>query len=321
MFHATFEKLWTGETRLDFLDNEATKAIKTRGYSSAAQVPSDLANSKWFLAINDIAYSYCPTNRYLFFRKVEGKRPAPTWESFKGRIIDELIPEIYKKVYEYSTKTSLRNFKIIEEIKTPFNEFIQKCKSDLKADTLLFPPSTPDVEKFFADLSRLGYYEAEIASALLNFRVSNIYDMNVDTEFKLLFPFDFKLKICAPILGVSGSAELDFLIRKSILGEIKSNEWYEFYNVGLAGYALALEADRKRDLNLGIILCPMFVSDRTVPMYYSNAGIRIISEPWRKMFLVNRNSRIELVKNAKDPGTPENDIKCKACGFFKACWP
>jgi CRISPR-associated protein Csa1 len=321
MFHVTFETLWTGAPHLSFLNDEATKAIRTRGYSSAAQVPSDLANPKWFLAINDIAYSYCPTNRYLFFRKVESKRPLPTWESYKGRILDELIPEIYKKVNDYSISTPLRNFKIIEQVKAPIHENIEKSKSDLKTDEFLVSPSGTDVDNFFADVLRIADYETEMAGTLLNFRVSNVYDINLRAEFSVLFPFDFKLKICASILGISGSAEMDFLIRKSIVGEIKSNEWYEFYNIGLAGYALAFEADRKTDLNLGVVLCPMFTPERTIPMYYSNSIIKIVSEPWRKMFLWNRNSRIELVKNGRDPGKPANDTKCKGCGFYKECWP
>lgn len=321
MFHATFETLWIGETHLDFLNGEAKKAIQTRGYSSAAQVPSDLANPKWFLAINDIAYAYCPTNRYLFFRKVESKSPLPTWESYKGKIIDELIPEIYKQVNAYSISTSLKNFKISEQTKISLGERIQKSRSDIKTDQFLVPPSGTDVDNFFADILRLADYETGLASAFLNFRISNVHDINLPAEFSVLFPFDFKLKICAPILGVSGSAEVDFLIRKSIVGEIKSNEWCEFYNIGLAGYALAFEADRKTDLNLGVVLCPTFTPDRTVPMYHSNSNIRIISEPWRKMFLLNRNSRIELVKNGKDPGQPADKVGCKGCGFYKECWP
>jgi len=305
---------------IDFLNKEASEGIKTRGYSSSAQIPSDLANPKWFLAVNDIAYSYCPTNRYLYLRKVEDKRPKQTWESYKGKILDELIPEIYKRVHEYSTATALRNLNINEDVRKLLNEIVESYKSNLKPDQLLVVPSETDVDQFFNDLIRLSTYEIGIASSFLNFRVSNLYDINVASEFNVLFPFDFKLKISAPSLGIAGSAEVDFLIRKSIVGEIKSTEWFEFYNIGLAGYALALEADRKMDINLGAVLCPIFTRERTVPIFHSNSNIKIISESWRTMFLLNRNSRIEIVKNGKDPGRPKTNAKCNGCGFQQVCW-
>jgi len=320
MFHVTFERLWAGESHLSVLDEQAKKGIRTRGYGLAAKVPADLANPEWFLAVNDIAYSYCPTSRYLYFRKKEGKRPAPTWESYKGRIVDKLIPEIYRKTYEYSISTSLRNLRIVEKVQESLREVIDDYKSGFVADSLLNPPLQSDVDQFFDDILKLIDHETSMASVLLNYRVSNVYDVNMETEFKILFPFDFKLKISSPFLGISGSAEVDFLLKGSILGEIKSTKWFEFYNVGLAGYALAYEDDRKKDVNLGVVVCPVFLQERNIPMYSNRANIRIVTESWRKIFLVNRNARMGLIKRGEDPGRAEDATKCLGCGFHTECW-
>ena len=91
MFHATYEYLWAGTEKLNKLNEEANKNIKTRGYSLISRVPADFSNPKWHLAVNDIAYTYCPTNRYLYL-KSQNKKPKPTWASFKGRILDKLLP-------------------------------------------------------------------------------------------------------------------------------------------------------------------------------------------------------------------------------------
>jgi len=320
MFHVKYEQLWAGDEFLSRLEEKAKAEIRTRGYGSAARVDSDLSNPEWFLAINDIAYSYCPTNRYLYFRKIEGKRPVPTWESYKGRVLDELLPEIYRRTLDYSVKTSLRNLRIAEEVQRSLLETIDTYKTDLGSDSLLNPPSSDEVDEFFDGLQKLCTYEAAMAGALLDYRISNLYDINVETEFRMLFPFDFKLKISSPSLGISGSAEVDFLLRESILGEIKSSKWYEFYNVGLAGYALAYEADRKKDVNLGVVVCPLFRRDRNIPIYKNLANIKIIAEPWRRMFLSKRNRRIELIKKGEDPNKPDDSSDCVGCGFYKECW-
>ena len=320
MFHVKYEQLWAGDEFLSRLEEQANVEIRTRGYGTAAKVPPELSNPDWFLAINDIAYSYCPTNRYLYFRKIECKRPGPTWESYKGRVLDELIPEIYSRTLDYLVNTSLKDLSITEEVQGSLLKIVAGYKKELDRDSLLNPPSPKAVEEFFDGLQKLCAYEAAMAGALLNYRISNLYDINVKAEFRILFPFDFKLKISSPRLGISGSAEVDFLLRESILGEIKSSKWYEFYNVGLAGYAMAYENDRKKDVNLGVVVCPLFRRDRNIPIYNNLANIKIVAEPWRKMFLFNRNTRIELIKKEEDPGRPDDSSDCVGCGFYQECW-
>jgi CRISPR-associated protein Csa1 len=322
MFHVSFGEFWCGKDYFNNLNEMAKTEITTRGYHSKNNVPPELADPKWFLPLSDIAYSYCPTNRYLYLKKVENKRPASTWSSCKGRIIDDLIPRIFAELQKCSIGHSLDydSFRFNNECKAIFEKIVTEYKSNVTPDDMIDKPVPKDIDTFFEDLMKLTTYETLLATAFLNYRISNLYDINVESEFKVLFPFDFKLKIKAPMLGISGSAEVDFLLRESILGEVKSIERFDFYNVGLAGYALAYEADRKTDVNLGVIVCPVFSEDRVVPLFNNLADIKIVSEVWRKMFIKNRNARIELIKNKTDPGAPPDNSKCIGCGFFEECW-
>ncbi|GAH70466.1 unnamed protein product, partial [marine sediment metagenome] len=237
------------------------------------------------MAISDIAYSYCPTNRYLYYKKVEKKRPALTLASFKGRTIDEFIQEIYQKIYDYSVGINLRNFNLLDDVRKTLNTRVDELEGAFDYDKFPVTPIKRDVDEFFENLKKLVYHETLCASSLISHRVSNLYDINLETEMRILFPFDFKLKITAPTLGVSGSAAIDFLIRQSIIGEIKSEQWHKFYNLGLAGYALAYEADRMENVNLGVVVCPTFYNNRHIPIYRNRTNIRVIIEAWRLMFL------------------------------------
>jgi CRISPR-associated protein Csa1 len=302
------------------LNEEANNIIKSRGYNDSVKVPSELSNPEWFLSVSDIAYSYCPTNRYIYLKKIDNKRPHPTWNSYIGKIIDDLLPDIYNKVFEYSNSKKPKDFNIYNDLFTFFSSEMSKYKDSIKPESFLFTPESSDIDDLFNDLSKLISYEIIIASIFLNHRISNNYDINLSTEVKILFPFDFKLKINALRLGISESAEIDFIYKQSLLGEIKSINWNDFYNVGLAGYALAYEEDRHDDINIGVVMCPLFLKDRHVPMYKNYSNLTVINEVWRKTFLTNRNNRIKIVRDKIDPGRPENNSLCKTCGYYKECW-
>lgn len=321
MFHTAFEYLWMGESKLRSLNDEAENHIKTRGFSANAKIPPELSNQDWFLAVNDVAYDYCPTNRYLYLKKVEKRCLSQTWRRSKGYVIDQLIPELFNKVKEYITSTNLRSIELPSGLVNELQKTISEMKRVFDPNGLADPPQQNEIDNFFDTICKLAKHEALMASSFLSHRISNVYGLNIETEFKILFPFDFKLKMAAPELGIFPDAEIDFVLAQSILGEIKSEEWFNFYNIGLAAYALAFECDRKRNVNLGIIVCPTFKDNRKLPMYLNTANIKIIGEVWRKMFIKKRNKRIQLVKSGIDPGLPNNDTKCRGCGYYQKCWP
>jgi len=320
MFHVSFEYLWAGHSQLDLLNNRAEEEISTRGWSTRALIPADLADPEWFLSVSDIAYSYCPTDRYLYFKKIENKRAYTTWPSFQGRILDDLIPKIYENIFKYSIETKISRFNLVKNCGCLFDDLLEDYRKQIDDADIEDDPGEEEHELFIEYLKKLITYEVGVASSFLNFRVSNLFDINVEAEFRVLFPFDFKLKLLAPRLGISGSAECDFLFNRKIIGEVKSSKWYEFYNVGLAAYALAYEVDRTEKVNLGVVVCPLFEKSRNVPLYKGNSKIKIINEIWRKIFITNRNKRIELVKNEIDPGKPRTLSKCKGCGYYRECW-
>lgn len=319
MFHAAFEYLYTGERVLDALNVEANDKIITRGYSPSASVPSDLSNPNWFLPVNLLAYSYCPTNRYLYLNKIEKVQLDNTWKRYKGYVIDDLLPKVFGWTYSCLQEHSLRNLNLPSDLTTELCKMVAEYKNNFDPKTLVDPPIASERDRFFNFLPYLVNYEGLMASAFIAHRVTNILDLNLEKDFNLMFPFSFKTKFNARGIGIYPEAEVDFIYAHNILGEIKSQEWQEFYNLALAAYALAYEFDKKKRMNLGLVICPVR-RRRKVPFYNNTARIKVIEESWRKAFLANRNQRIKLIRDGVDPGRPETNERCVGCGYLKRCW-
>lgn len=319
MFHAAFEYFYTGEKLLDVLNTEANDKIITRGYSPSARVPSDLSDQNWFLPVHLLAYSYCPTNRYLYLSGIEKLQLDNTWKRYKGYVIDDLLPKIFSGTYKYLKEHPLRNLNLPNDLIDELNGMVAVYKENFNSKTLVDPPTTSERDKFFNFLPNLANYEGLVASAFVAHRISNILSLNLEEDFNLMFPLVFKLKLNARGIGIFPEAEVDFIYAHSILGEIKSQEWHEFYNLALAAYALAYEYDRRKKMNLGLVICPVR-RRRKVPFYNNTAQIKVIEESWRKAFLANRNKRIKLIRDGADPGRPKTNQRCAGCGYFRRCW-
>lgn len=323
MFSIVFSDLMNPQ-KIDKLKELARNKITVRGYNiDQVNVAPELKNNSWFLPINEIVSDYCPTNRYSYLKKyVAETKIQLTWEAFKGRVIDNLYKELFNEFSSYSEKTALKNYSIRDELEKFKNKSLENIKNEIdKAKTkMMKPPETKEVEKFLKNINKLLQFEIELCAAIVDHKISMKKDINLKSEIKLLFPFIFKTKIRAPDLGFSEGLEPDFIYKLLAVGEIKTGEWREFYNLSCAAYALAYEFEHKRDLDLGVVLYPIFDDKRTVPLYY-NSEISIIYDRYRKTVLTLRDKKVGLMKEKRDPGVPESKDECpKGCGYLNYCW-
>jgi len=320
MFHAVYEFINSGEKLVKTLNDEAEDKISTRGYLTNSKVPSDLNKEEWFLPINSIAYDYCPTNRYLYYTKIEKKRPKLTWQSYKGSVIDELLPKIYHNAKKYINEVNINDINIPNGLISESFELTNEYIDAIDEREFMTVPSESQKAHFKNYLSYIIKYEGLIASAILAHRIVNNFRINLSADYDILFPFVFKLKINGYGLGIYPEAEIDFILNQNLLGEIKSDQWHEFYKVGLAAYALAYEFERNQNINLGFIICPTYERRRKLPIYNNTAKLVVIEESWRKAFITKRNIRLQIMKNGEELPIPENDDVCKTCGFYEECW-
>lgn len=321
MFSIVFSNLIANPQRMESLDRLAEDQITVRGYNlSRVIVPPELKRREWFLPVNLIVGEYCPTGRYLYLTKIKEEKPQLTWAMFQGREIDELYKSLFNTFHVYTTSTDPKELYIKEELEKFQDQFYGKVRKDIegKMDSFVQVPSPEDIQRFLENIKKLIRYETQLCSSIIDFVISMKLDINLKSEVALLFPFNFKAKINALDLGFSEGIEPDFIFAEEVMGDIKTGEWRDFFKLTTAAYALAYENEHRRNMNLGVIVNPVFLEKRTVPVY-PNSLVDIIEDSYRNAVIVLRNKKLRMIKGAKDPGLPEDKTPCYSCGYIDRC--
>lgn len=315
MFSIAFQELT--ERKTDQLIEEANK-ISIRGTSPSVSIPAELIGM--FLPVNLLANTYCTTDRYVYLYRVLKKKPVETWDTFMGRAIDKLYPDMLKKFktnkFEKLSKNGIYKacIKIGEEISN-------KLKADLETRYMrqfIFKPTKPEINAFFDNMHRIIEFESLMAGSLLDYKLSQNPKIKINTYIDEIFPFITKPEIHKGTeLGFSDPVSPDFIYDDKIIGDVKSGDYKDFFQHTLAAYSLAYEKDRTKNMSFGIILNPHF-PDEDITIDYSDAKIVVVDDAMRKAFLVYRNYKLAMIKNKEDQPLAAEEI-CKRCGFYNVC--
>jgi len=310
--------------KIEDLRRNAKEEISIRGYDiSRVKINPDLKNKAWFLPVNEIISSYCLTGRYIYLKRfVPDTKIEKTWDSFKGRIIDNLFKDLYETFSAYVQGTKIKEFLVFAMLQEFGKKKLTEIKKQIDKDKkkMISAPKEDDVSEFLEDIRNLLRLETELCSSIIDHKISMKKDINLKSEVALLFPFIFKVKINASDLGFKEGAEPDFIYRHMAIGDIKTGEWQDFFYLTCAAYALAYEFEHKKDIDIGVILNPIFHKQRTVPLYY-NSEMVVIKDKYRKDVLLLRDKKIKLIKDQIDPKTPKNESDCpEGCGYLNYCW-
>ncbi|NVM55788.1 MAG: CRISPR-associated protein Cas4 [Candidatus Helarchaeota archaeon] len=308
--------------KIDELDRQADSEIKLRGYDLKAKVPSDLKTKEWYLPVNEIVSDFCPSERYFYLRKYRKEVPRQlTWTIFKGRVIDDLYEDLFKKFQKYVSSTHLKQLYIKENLEKYREGKLVLIRDEIEKqkDSMIRKPAAEEIENVLKNIDKLLRFECQICGTILDFKISMKKDINLKSEVALLFSFTFKPKIYSLDLGFTEGISPDFLYGQRTIGEIKTGVWKDMFNLSCAAYALAYENENQKNMNLMIVLNPSFDINRTVPLY-PNLDAGIIHDRYRKAVITLRNRRIELIKKNKDPGLPDDRHSCVNCCYYNFCW-
>lgn len=313
----------TSPEKIRQLNEYAYSTIQVRGNNPRYHLPSDFANSQWFLPFNEIALKYCPTDRYSYLHKYETSATRKeTWESLKGKILDELYDIFIKKLHDYLHTTSLTCTDIQKDFQSFNEQFLATKHAVIESNksNLLNPPKNADIENFEKFLKQILRYETQFASSLIDYKISMNTDLNLSSTVLLLFPFVRKPTFTVTNFGITQKAQPDFLYNNQIIMDVKSPPWEDQFYHTLGGYALAIEKANNTQINLGAIIMPEFSSRRNVPFYF-RSEIVVIGDTYRKAFLLRRENLLELMKSQKDPGLPSDTTFCSTCPYYTHCFP
>ena len=273
------------------------------------------------LPVNVIAYASCPTSRDLYLEIVEGKTRPPTWDRYKGRVIDEIYKNTHKTSSAYVASCQTKDCDLYSHLISKKDGLIDRAKRNHQTafDSIEPKPEGTEVEEFDRALHKIVNFEAEITSSILDFEIARLESANPRKVFNDFFDFNTDFALTAKHQGFTTPSTPDFIFRNTIIGDIKSGHWQNFFIYTLVAYALAYEEHTGRPMNCGVILHVELPPSRLVPAHY-HVTIEQLSDYHRNRFLAIRDRKLQIINEGIDPGKPTDATSCGVCGFYQTCW-
>ena len=319
MYYLTFLRL-LGQFPEDWAEAKVNEEM--RGYDTKSHLDPEFGPLR--LSVGDLCFDVCPTNRNIFVTRVQGHRAPPNEERARGKAIERL----YFKTHE-SMKLCMTTAKSDGTLDSmdPWVYLTERAQ-DLVSDALKFAEDKCDREdwllvdqaKLQRDLSIILSFESHIVTTILQQRLSHLPQHTLDAYFEICMAFSLEPVLDGDPLGFSGPVRPDFVLDGLYLGDIKTGKWKDYMNLTLAAYALAYEFTNQQPINIGAIHNVRFKTNCPVPLHY-DTKFRFIGNSLRSLFIQKRDSKLEVIRNEKDPGKPNKAI-CKEneCPFLRTCW-
>lgn len=296
--------------------------ISVRGYNlEEVKLPSELSGR--LLPVNLLASQFCPTNRDIFLKCVRKVSETPNWSSCQGRAIHNLCFRIFDCAGRYvSRRNMLQKIDLFKYINHYGTLLMNELSKDIEHDIsrMRSRPSGSERDRFLKNLSMLKRMQSEIASTLIDYTIATNTDVQLDSEFRRLFPFQREISLNATPLGFSKGVKPDFVYphdNEIVMGDIKTGEVKDFHKLVVAAYALAYEFEENVPVNFGVILNIKFSNNRKVPIYKDTDAF-IISDKYRKAFLDLRDQKFSIVKNGPEPDLATEEA-CAECVYSPHC--
>lgn len=298
-----------------------------RGYAMQA-VPPD--PQRGTLSVSDLASTLCTTHRDIYLAKVKrikSKSKERPWEAEEGIIIHSLLQEIHRqarkilpsKGTELNTQSLLRRLRAFGKKRK--NELLARYKNEQRF-------AGQQWNAIDRHLDNIIFFEALLICSLLNYKASGKTvlatgtDINPIQEFEQLFGFSaIEHRLSAPFLGLTEPVTPDFLYAHRAIGDIKTGAFHEdTFELTCVAYALAYEAETKRDIDFGIILHVGKSSKHPFPVY-QGSRLYEINDLARTKFVFIRDQKLRVLEQQQiEPPVQPDEPRCKPCRFYSRCW-
>ncbi len=255
------------------------------------------ATQSRLLGVSDITSGFCPTGRDLYLRYVEGVRGRDNPTLQMGRLVHEVfeagVEEAKKAVYLTWPDTDGDR---VEEFMRAAGEALEKRV--IRKYGLLNQGVAAWVFRRLWGMA-VRTYSAAVDEA----RTKSRY-LRLDSLVHAAVPVIAEFPIDGSTIGLSRALRVDALLPPNIMMELKTREPRRVFEVALAGYALAMEAQYGSPVNYALLTYvwvrpearEIMVRPKVVP----------ISEDLRQDFIDARDERREIVEYGVDPGKPRD---------------
>lgn len=241
------------------------------------------------LSVSEVAYKYCLVRRDIWLRRKLGVKVLENDVMFRGRVLHEALHYAYNQAVKYMVRGE-PSWLIYEKIHGRWRDIVAKYKLDDRF--------TGIVEKIYKSslMIVLGEYE---------------YESSINGGYSPpLFVSEYRVD--GSPLGLASGLSIDAIAEKIII-DYKFGTPRDFHKLGLAGYALALEAEYEVPYDYGIII---YIVERGNNLKITYKPV-YISNNLRRLFLEERDNIIDMLLDDREP---EPDINCPDnCPYRSYC--
>jgi CRISPR/Cas system-associated exonuclease Cas4 (RecB family) len=311
------------------IDGNTNKSVKVRkelrGYKLQS-LPPDRAT----LSVSQLAKTICSTHRDIYFEKILRVRVNPQdrpYQSEVGTMIHELLQMLHKfgmnYVHVHAADFNAQN--MLSRLRAHGTQNKKRLMQRYRHDPRFSREIWEGVDR---QLSAIIFFESLLTCSLLAFKASRKtailstgQRIELMQEFDQLFDFSaIEHQLSAPQLGMTDPVTPDFLYNRRVIGDIKTGSVHEdTFQMTCVAYALAYEAEYRRNIDYGVILHVGQHADYRYPIYHSSK-IYKIDDSARIKFILLRDQKLDVLANRTDPGRQPDEPRCRPCPFYQRCW-
>ena len=241
-----------------------------------------------------VSSKYCPTGRDSYLQLVKGVKPKMNYKIGLGKLIHGAISDSF--------------LSFLERKELPFGVWWTKVRREEI-------PMLDEKMKGLAE-SIWNYVHISCKVEYENHRMQQPYATDRDIMATAV-PFLIEHKVTGELLGLSGLLSPDcYDYLRKIIFDVKVHEssemeaWHRLY---ATGYALVLESIYETPIDVG---CTVYISWRARTPHIKR-DLFFINEDLRRWWIEERDLKMEIVAQKKDPGTP--NICPGECIYWDYC--
>jgi len=247
------------------------------------------------LPMYSVASKFCPTDRDVYWSHVEKSRGSLNFKMALGKMLHGVVSD--------SLLAYLRQRKI------SFDEWWSKIRWEEipgRSDDLRKPAEavwdymTRSLQARYSELAAAQPYASE-------------QDLLATTA-----PFLVEHKISGELLGLSGLLSLDcYDYLRGVMFDLKvDSQAKDWHRLAPVGYALVFESVHEVPVDVCGVIYLSFIDDRLVV----KKDLFFASDELRSWWIQERDRKLEIVAEGKDPSRPDKPQCEPSCIHYAACW-
>lgn len=251
------------------------------------------ADQSRLLGVADITSGFCPTGRDVYLRYVEGVRGEDNPILQRGRLIHEVFERAVERVKGiiYSSGPAVTG----EEVEEVMREELPRLTDELvRRYSLMREAHVRWLTK------RLWGEAARTYGAALDSVKERSRYLRLDSIVAATVPVIAEFPIDGSLIGLSRALRVDALLPPSIIVEIKTRSWRREFDLAVAGYALAMEANYEIPVDHGLLM--MVHADPERGEVLVRPKVVVVGDDLRADFIDERDRRREIIEYGADPG-------------------